>query len=118
MIENIERTGNLFYVKVSGQITKEDVKYVTPMLEKMIVECKQIKLLVYLNDVTGYTIGGFIADFILYFKYMNAFKNMAIVSNNSIFKKEAEKFSKFFCCNMKYFDVSELAEAKDWINQF
>ena len=118
MIENIERTGNLFFVKVSGQITKEDVTYVTPMIEKMIAECKQVKLLVYLNDVTGYTIGGFITDFILYFKYMNTFTNMAIVSTNKIFKKEIEKFCKLFCCNMKYFDVSKLAEAKDWINQF
>ncbi len=118
MIENIERRDNLFYVKVSGKITNEDVKYVAPMIEKMIVEYKKIKILVYLNNVSGYTIGGFIADFMFYLKYINAFKHMAIVSNNGIFEKEIEKFSKIFPCNIKYFDEIELVKAQDWINQF
>lgn len=118
MIENVERKGNLFFVKALEQITKEDINYVAPMIEKVIKECKKIKLFIYLNEVKSHTLGGLIASFVFYFKCMNSFKGIAVVGNNEKQKKLIRDLKKFFPCNAKYFDVSKIQDAETWINQF
>ena len=117
MIQDIQRNDNLFYLKISGQITGKDVNYAVPIIEKAMKEHKNIKFLVVLSDFTGYTFGGFIQDFLFYFKYMHIFKYIAVVGNNDKYKKFIENFNKYFPCNARYFDESKLADAQDWINQ-
>lgn len=118
MIENVERQGDLFYVKLTGQITKGDVDYVTPMVEKIIVECKKVKFLVHFNKVTGYSLGGFFTDFMFYFKYMNIIKHIAIVGANEEQEKLIGNASKFFHCTTMCFSDYDLTEAKNWISQY
>jgi len=117
MIEDVEINGNIFYAKVSNMITKEDVESVIPKVEEIINKHGKIKCLIFLNEVKGYTIDGFLADFGFYFKNKNAFNTMAIVGDKAFEKAMTELMDKFLPGKAKYFDSSKLAEAKDWINK-
>lgn len=117
MIKNIEIKKNVFFVEVSNMITKEDVKSVIPSVEEMIDKYGKIKCLIFLNEVQGYTIDGFLADFGFYFKHKDAFDMTAIVGDKSFEKAMTDIMDKFLPGKMKYFDTSKLTEAKDWITK-
>lgn len=117
MIKNIEIQGNLLYAELSDMITKEDVEQVIPKTEEMINQYGKIKFLVILNQVKGYTIGGFLADFGFYFKHKDAFDYAAIVGDKSFEKAMIEIMDKLCPGKAKYFDISEVEAAKKWINE-
>lgn len=118
MVENIERTGDLFYIKFSGLITKKDIDYIEPMIAKTINKFKQINILAHLKEIKGYTASGFISNIFSFCKYKNIFKHIAIVGDSDNQRKISEKLIKTFVNDIKYFDISQLEEAKIWVNQF
>ena len=117
MIKNIEKDKNIFFAEVTGMITKEDVESVIPIVEEILKQYKKMKCLIFLNDVKGYTVDGFLADFNFYFKHKDAFDYTAIVGDKAFEKAMMELFEKLMPDKVKYFDVSELDKAKEWIKQ-
>ena len=117
MIKNIEKDGNIFYAEVTGMINKEDVENVIPTVEEILKEYKKMKCLIFLNDVKGYTLNGFLADFNFYFKHRNSFDYTAIVGDKEFEKGMVELFDKLMPGKLKYFNISELDKAKEWIKQ-
>lgn len=117
MIKNVQIEGNIFFAEACDMITKEDVESVVPVVEKMIAEHKKVKCLMVVTEFKGYTIEGLLGDFGFYFKHKDAFDNMAIVGNKELGGKIAEFFGFFMPGKMKYFDISEFEQAKEWIRK-
>lgn len=117
MIKNINTDGKIFFAEINDMVTKEDVESVIPVVEKLIEKYQKIKCLLILDNVKGYTLGGFLADFNFYFKHKNAFGNMAIVGDKEFEKAMIELFDKLLPGKAKYFDMSEKDQAKKWIKQ-
>jgi len=117
MIKKIETDKNLFYAEVTDFITKEDVESVIPVVEDILKEYKKMNCLILLNKVKGYTLGGFLADFNFYLKRKDAFDYTAIVGDKEFEKAMAELFDKLMPGKAKYFDISDLEQAKEWIRQ-
>ncbi len=117
MIKNVKKEGNIFYAEASDMVTKEDIESIIPMMEEMISEYKKVKCLLVLDNMKGYTVGGFLADFGFYLKHKDAFESMALVGDKDFQKAATEILSHFFSGKAKYFDVSELDKAKEWIKE-
>lgn len=117
MLKKIEEIKNYMFVEVSDMITKEDVESVIPALDNIIDKHEKIKCLVLLNEVKGYTFGGFIADFNYYLKNKSAFDSVAIVGDKEFEKGMVQIFDKLMPGKAKYFDISELEKAKEWIEK-
>ena len=115
MIKNIEKDNNIFYAEVAGMITKEDVESAMYTVEEILKQHKKMKCLIYLNDVKGYTLDGFLTDFNFYFKYKDSFDYAAIVGDKEFEKGMVQLFDKLMPGKAKYFEISELDKAKEWI---
>jgi len=117
MIKNIEKDKNIFLAEITGMITKEDVESVIPIVEEVLKQYKRMKCLIFLNDVKGYTLEGFLADFNYYLKHKDVFDYVAIVGDKELEKALVELFAKLMPGKAKYFDISELDKAKEWIKE-
>lgn len=117
MIKNIETDKNIFSAEVSGMITKEDVESVIPMVEELIENYGRIKCLIILNEVQGYTVGGFLADFNFYFKHVANFDYMAMVGDKEHSGPMETLFEYLMPNKAKYFGLDELEQAKEWLKQ-
>lgn len=117
MIENVERVDNVLYIKLSNSITPNDVNLVGPLLKKLAVECENAKMFVYMNGKIQYNFSSLLALFLLYFKYKESLKHVAIISNDLKSKKNMKTFCNFFPCNVRFFDYLKYIDARDWIVQ-
>ncbi|MDD3014537.1 MAG: STAS/SEC14 domain-containing protein [Candidatus Gastranaerophilales bacterium] len=117
MIKNIEKDKNLFYAEVTDMITKEDVEAVIPIVEDIIKQYGKMNCLILLDNVKGYTFGGFLADFNFYLKHYDSFEYLAIAGDKKFEKGIVQIFDKIMPGKAKYYDISELNKAKEWIKQ-
>lgn len=117
MIKNIQKEGNILFAEVTDWITKEDVESVIPLVEEMLVDHKKINMFIHLNELKGYTVAGFFADFGFYLKHKDRFHYVAVVGDKEYEKAATEIFDNFMPGKVKYFDVSNLFKAKEWIKQ-
>lgn len=117
MINNMGKKENLFFVEISDFITKEDVDNVIPLVEEIIEIYQKMKCLIILNNVKGYTFGGFLADFNFYLKHRNSFDYVAIVGDKEFEKRMIELFDKLMPGKAKYFDILEVEKAQEWIHE-
>lgn len=117
MIKNIEKIKNCLNLEVTGTITKEDVESVIPVVNEIIKEYKKMKCFIFLNDVKGYTLDGFLVDFHFYLTHKDAFDYTAIVGDKEFEQKFIEIFDKLMPGKLKYFDYAKIEEAKKWISE-
>ena len=117
MIKNMGKKDNLFFVEISDYITKEDVNEAIPLVEEIIEKYKKMKCLIILNDVKGYTLGGFLADFNFYLKQHNSFDYVAIVGDKEFEKGMVDLFDKLMPGKAQYFDILEVEKAQEWIQE-
>lgn len=117
MIKNVQQDGDLFIAEAKDMVTKEDIESLIPMAEEMISQYGKIKCLVIINEMKGYSVDGFLADFGFYFKHKDNFSYMAIVGDKKLEKAMNVFLTMFFKDKAKYFETSDLDKAKEWIKQ-
>lgn len=117
MIKHVEHEGNILYIEVTEMITKEDVEYIIPIIDKIVEEYDQMKSIIFLNNVKGYTVEGFLADFNFFLKHHKVFGAIAVVGDKEFEKLLVRMFENMLPERAKYFDASELDKAKEWIKQ-
>lgn len=115
MIKNIQNEGNILIAEVSDMITKDDVESVIPIVEEMISKYKQIKCIMEISEMKGYTLDGFLADFGFYFKYKDAFSYMALVGDKKYKTRIMQFLNLFYPNKAEYFD--NINDAKEWIQR-
>ncbi len=114
----ILKVNDEFYLelKVSGKLTHEDYKVISPMLDSAVKEAKQpkIKALVDLLDFEGWEIRAAWDDFKLGLAHGSEFTHIAIIGNKPWEKIAASVGSWFISGEVKYFEDRQLA--LDWLN--
>lgn len=119
MIEVIE--GFPAYVtafRATGKVTSEDYhKTINPLVKSVASSSGKINYMLILNTaLKNYTLGAWIQDGLLGFRYFSKWNKLAIVTGKNGIKKFTNTFGIFIPCSTKGFKMEEISEAKQWIS--
>jgi hypothetical protein len=117
MTDNIEiaATDGTLEVRVTGKLTKEVYQELVPIVDNQIEQFGKLRILFTMHDFHGWTAGALWEDTKFDLKHWKDIERLAIVG-----EKEWEHGMATFCkpfttAKIKYFDHSQLAEARAWL---
>jgi hypothetical protein len=119
MSEGIEITshGNFSHIKASGKLSKESYHEFAPLLDEQISQNGKLRLLFEMHDFHGWTIGGAWEDLKFDIKHWKDIEKLAITGESKWEAGMASFCKPFTTAKIKYFDVSEIEQAKTWITE-
>jgi hypothetical protein len=106
---------NLLEVVVNGKLTHEDYERSVPLVERMVEQHGQIRVLLDMIDFHGWEAAAMWDDLKFAFKHCADISHLAMVGD-----KDWERSMSTFCkpftrSEIRYFDWSELKEARAWL---
>ncbi|HFE37185.1 MAG TPA: STAS/SEC14 domain-containing protein [Gammaproteobacteria bacterium] len=106
---------NILTMRLSGKLTKEDYEQFVPEIERMINAHEKVRILIELIDFHGWTTAAAWEDTKFGVRHFSDIERMAIVGDANWEKGMALLLKPFTKAKVKYFDVSQMDEAKTWI---
>lgn len=107
--------GKLATLVVRGRLESADYEEFVPRLEQMIDEHGRISLLVELVDFHGWTAGGLWEDVKFDARHFNDIERLAVVGDKAWEKGMALFCRPFTTAKVRYFDVADREEARNWV---
>src|SRR5512135_1570220 len=109
--------GKVLEIKISGKLLKEDYERFVPELDRLIEQFGKIRLLVEMRDFHGWSAGALWQDIKLDWKHYSDIERVALVGDKK-WQKGMSVFCKpFTAAKIRYFDLSKLADASEWIKE-
>ena len=106
--------GRLLEVRVSGKLAKEDYGHFLPQLERLVQQHGKISMLLEMVDFHGWTPGALWEELKADFKHFSDVQRVAIVGEKK-WQKELSTWGKPFTgAEIRYFERSELPQARTW----
>ena len=119
MIEVIQGfPGHVTAFRAIGKVTKDDYyNVINPYVKNVAISFGKINYMLILNtELKNYSIGAWIEDGLLGFRYFSKWRKLAIVTEKDSIKKFTNTFGIFIPCPTKGFKMEELPVAKEWIS--
>ena len=113
VVEHAE--GKIIEIQISGKLTKEAYDAFLPMTEAKITEFGKVRMLVILNDFHGWDAGALWQDIKFDLKHHGHIDRLAIVGETKWEKGMAAFCKPFTSATIQYFDISDVAKAREWI---
>lgn len=110
-----EAANNVAKVAISGKLSKEDYEIFAPMVESLIDRHGKIRMLFQMTDFHGWDAGALWEDIKFDVKHHGDIERLAFVGEKKWEEWMAKICRPFTSAAIKYFDVSELAAAEEWI---
>jgi hypothetical protein len=108
--------GKIVEVSATGTFTKEAYEAFVPRTEAAIKKHGKIRILFIMHDFHGWDAGAMWEDFKFDLKHFNHIERLAIVGETR-WEKGMSLFCKpFTTAKIKYFESSDLDQARDWIH--
>jgi hypothetical protein len=112
---NEEAGGKLLIISVTGKLSKEDYKSFVPKVEELILKFGKIRVVLEMRDFHGWETSALWEDIKFDIKHLSDIDSLALVGD-----KKWEKGMSIFCkpftkAQIKYFDLTELYKAYEWI---
>ncbi len=109
--------GKILEIKIGGKLVKGDYEHFMPELDRLIGQFGKIRLLVEMRDFHGWSAGALWEDIKLDWKHYSDIERVALVGD-----KKWQKGMSIFCkpfttAKIRYFDLSKLADAREWVEQ-
>jgi len=109
--------GKVMQVDATGKLTKEDYEQFVPATEKLIQEHGKIRVLFVMHDFHGWSAGALWEDIKFDLKHFNHIERLAIVGQSK-WEHGMEVFCRpFTTAKLRYFDSTQIEEAKKWIDE-
>ncbi len=108
--------GHYIEVELSGKLTKEDYATFVPVVEADIKERGKVRLMVVMRDFHGWTAGAMWEDTKFDWKHFGDIEQLAIVGDKKWEAGMASFCKPFTGATIKYFDVSEIDAARNWMS--
>ena len=112
-----EIEGKKMEVSVTGKLDKADYELFVPAAEELIKEQGKIRVLFIMHDFHGWSAGGLWEDVKFDLKHFNHIERLAIVGESKWEQGMAVFCRPFTTASLKYFDISKLDEARQWIDE-
>jgi len=114
---DITVTGRILEVRITGKLTKEDYEQFVPLSEEMIRENGKIRVLFVMHDFHGWTAGALWDDLKFDLKHFAHIERLAIVGESKWEHGMAIFCKPFTLGKVRYFDISKLDDAREWITE-
>jgi len=110
-----EAGGKILIISVNGKLTRDDYKSFVPKVEELILRFGKIRAVFEMRDFHGWRAGALWEDVKFDVKHFSDIECLAFVGD-----KKWEKGMSIFCkpftkARIRYFDLSEIYKAYDWI---
>lgn len=102
-------------ITLSGKLTKKDYRQFVPAVETAIKRNGKIRALVIMHDFHGWSTGALWEDIKFDWNHFRNIERLAIVGEKRWEAGMAVFCKPFTTATIKYFDVSRLDEAREWI---
>jgi hypothetical protein len=109
--------GKILSVRVSGKLDAEDYERFVPEVERLVEAHGKVRILVETHDFQGWDAGALWEDIKFSVRHFSSIERLAIVGEKAWEQGMAVFCKPFTTATVKYFDHSELAEARKWIEQ-
>ena len=106
--------------EISDKVSLEDEKSWIARLNVITDEYEKFNVMIVLGENASWGMDAGLADIKWLSKHMDKFNKIAIVSQSSVWKwlvKVDSFFAGFVGINEEYFDVSEIDEAWEWVEE-
>ncbi|MGE5191002.1 MAG: STAS/SEC14 domain-containing protein [Deltaproteobacteria bacterium] len=110
-----EGDGRILNVKASGKLTKADYERFVPETERLIRKRGKIRILFEMHDFHGWEAGALWQDIKFDLKHFNHIERLAMVGEKTWEHGMAVFCKPFTTAKIRYFDRSQAAEARAWI---
>jgi hypothetical protein len=107
--------GRVLEVRVTGKLTKEAYQKFVPAVDAQIKQYGKLRILFIMQDFHGWTPGAMWEDLKFDLKHWKDIERLAIVGDKKWEKGMAAFCKPFTKAQIRYFDVAQLAEAREWL---
>jgi hypothetical protein len=114
---NEENGGKILVVHASGKLIKSDYDQFMPDLERIIGEHGKVRLLFDMTDFHGWDAGAAWEDFKLGVEHFADIERIAMVGEKKWQEGMAIIFKPFMRGSIRYFEHTDMAEARKWISE-
>lgn len=111
----LQVSGNLVEVKVTGKLSHENYMVFVPEIEKVIKLHGKVRVLFIMHDFHGWTAGALWDDMKFEWKHGGDIERLAIVGETKWEQGMASFCKPFTSAKIQYFDTTKLDEARAWI---
>jgi SpoIIAA-like len=108
--------GRILEVRVTGKLTKEAYQKFVPAVDAQVKEYGKLRILFVMQDFHGWTAGAMWEDLKFDLKHWKDIERLAIVGDKKWEKGMAAFCKPFTKASIRYFDVSQLDEAREWLS--
>lgn len=109
--------GKVIEVVLTGKLSAEAYHDFVPLTESRIKQYGKVRLLVVMHDFHGWEAGALWEDLKFDLKHFNDIERLALVGESKWEKGMAAFCKPFTTAKIKYFDVADLADARQWIQE-
>ena len=114
---NEENSGKVLIIHVSGKLEKTDYALIVPEFERLIRQHGKLSLLFDMTNFHGWDAGAAWEDLKLYIKHFADIESIAMVGEKK-WQKGMSTFAKPFTkAKVRYFDHTDIAEARKWLSE-
>ncbi|HEV3304047.1 MAG TPA: STAS/SEC14 domain-containing protein [Planctomycetaceae bacterium] len=107
--------GRVLEVRVTGKLTKEAYQKFVPAVDAQIKEYGKLRILFVMQDFHGWTAGAMWEDLKFDLKHWKDIERLAIVGDKKWEKGMAAFCKPFTKASIRYFDVAQVDEARQWL---
>ncbi|KLU05567.1 hypothetical protein RISK_002199 [Rhodopirellula islandica] len=107
--------GKFLEVHVSGQLDRETYQRLVPGAEEQIEKYGKIRVLFAMHDFHGWDAGALWEDIKFDAKHFQDFERIAIVGERKWERAMAVFCKPFTTASVRYYDESEIDEAREWL---
>ncbi len=111
------RIDNLIAAKISGKITKGDVEKIHLLIHNIIKKGQKVHFYFEIEDFQGYEMEGLWEDLKTDAAHLSDYGKMAFVGDKKWQEWAAKATDLFTGSEVRYFDLQDKEEAKEWIGQ-
>ncbi|MDZ7700499.1 MAG: STAS/SEC14 domain-containing protein [Deltaproteobacteria bacterium] len=104
-------------ITCTGKLDQSDYELFVPRLEEVIKEGKPVRILMELRDFQGWTVGALWEDTKFGVRHFNDIDRLAVVGDRKWEKGLAIFAKPFTTAEVRFFDVAEMDQAREWLEQ-
>ena len=118
MIEQLpESSGKILGLKISGKLHDKDYATFTPLIDAAVAKEGKVRLLAQFEDFHGWDLHALWDDVKFATTHCNSIERIALVGDRKWEEYMAKVCKPFTRATIKYFDVSALQAAWDWLRE-
>jgi hypothetical protein len=109
-------SGNILEVMVSGKLTHDDYQHFVPAFERLVKQHGRIRVLFEMTDFHGWEAGALWDDLKFDAKHFSDIDRLAMVGDKRWEKGMAAFCRPFTTAKVRYFEHSQIADARQWLS--